>query len=105
MFSGLWTQRSLVPVPGKPLRTTVVVANAKGIHARPSSIVVSTARKFSAEIHIHSKNGKADAKKLLDVLSLGMPKGTELTLETSGPDAEKALLAMKALLESQFPFD
>lgn len=87
------------------LRGKAVVRNKKGIHARPSSLVVEEARKFASRITLRCNGIDADAKRLFDVLSLGADKGAEIEIEVSGPDAPKAMEAIKELLEKQFPYE
>ena len=45
---------------------------------------------------------RVNAKSLLGVLSLGIVKGTEITLIANGPDEEEAVEALAALLASDF---
>jgi phosphotransferase system HPr (HPr) family protein len=44
----------------------------------------------------------ANAGSVLELMALGAGQGTELTLESSGPDGEKALDALVALFGNNF---
>ena len=48
-----------------------------------------------------------NAKSILDLMTLGAPKGTELAIEVEGPDAQEALAAMVGVFDrvAQGDFD
>jgi phosphotransferase system HPr (HPr) family protein len=62
-----------------------------GLHARPASKWVDTAKRFTNEIRIYKDAEFADAKTLTDLLALGVTSGTALRLAARGPDAQRAL--------------
>ena len=66
-----------------------------GLHARPQE-----AQNFSSDIQIQSDNGTADAKSMLDILSLAISTGCTLTLLARGDDAREALTALADYLEN-----
>ena len=45
---------------------------------------------------------EADAKSILDLLSLAAPQGTELILRAHGPDAGAAISGLSRLFEDMF---
>ena len=63
---------------------TVMIENKTGIHARPASVFVQTATKFKSKIQIEAKGKKVDAKSILMLMSMGLVKGTELTIMPRG---------------------
>ena len=67
---------------------TVMIENKTGIHARPASVFVQTATKFKSKIQIEAKGKKVDAKSILMLMSMGLVKGTELTIIAEGEDEE-----------------
>jgi len=81
----------------------LVLNNEVGLHARPAALFTKTAGGFSNTAIEVVKDGKAvNGKSILDVLALGVSRGTTITLRTEGPDAEEALRALSALIESNF---
>ena len=76
------------------------IKDENGIHARPAGHIVSTAKKFAAQIRvIFPEGGKsADAKKLFEVMGLGVKQGDTIQIEAEGQDAEKALHALDIVL-------
>jgi phosphotransferase system HPr (HPr) family protein len=83
----------------------IQVANPVGLHARPASLFVRTAAKFSSQLMVANKttgSPAVNAKSILSVLTLGVMPLHEITLTAEGDDAEAALLALQALIESDF---
>ena len=78
--------------------------NPQGVHARPSAQLVRTAAVFESEIQvINLDNGaEANAKYLLDVMTLVATCGCELEFVASGEDAAAAVAALAALVDSGF---
>ena len=81
---------------------TMTIENKTGIHARPASIFVQTATKFKSKIQLQAKGKTIDAKSILMIMSMGLVKGTEVTIIADGPDEAEAVKALKDLIESKF---
>lgn len=84
---------------------TIPVRHKVGLHARPASLFVQTAAKFSSKIKVRNctTNGKfVDAKSIIMVLTLGVMKDHEVEIQTEGADADAALAALRSLIESNF---
>lgn len=74
-----------------------VITNETGLHARPAALLVQAAGKFDSEITLQYKEKKVNLKSIMGVLSLGIGKGSEITITIEGGDEE---LAMKELEET-----
>ena len=81
---------------------TLTIENKTGIHARPASVFVQTAAKFKSKVQVQAKGKAADAKSILMLMSLGLSKGTEITISADGPDEAEAVAALKELIETKF---
>jgi len=84
---------------------TVQVKHKVGLHARPASLFVQTASKFSSNIKVKNLSAKGefvDAKSIIMVLTLGVMKDHEVVIQTDGTDADAALGALTALIENNF---
>ena len=81
---------------------TYVITDEAGIHARPASIFVQTATKFKSKIQIKAKGKTVDAKSILMIMSMGLVKGTEITIAADGEDEAAAVKALKDLVVSKF---
>ena len=81
---------------------TLTIENKTGIHARPASVFVQTAAKFKSKVQVQAKGKTADGKSILMLRSLGLSKGTEITISADGPDEAEAVAALKELIETKF---
>jgi PTS hybrid protein len=77
---------------------TVQLVNETGLHARPAAEFVKTAAKYEAAVRV---NG-VDAKSLLGIMALALPKGATVSIEATGDDAQDAVDALEALVRSGF---
>ena len=97
------TKINPLPPPFNPTaEATTTIENVVGIHARPASIMVQEASKFKSRIHIKAKGRTVDAKSVLMIMSMGLTKGTEITIMADGEDAKEAVEALKELVDSKF---
>jgi phosphotransferase system HPr (HPr) family protein len=79
-----------------------VIANELGLHLRAAAVVVRTANRFEARITIEAGKAAADARSLLDLLTLSASKGTRVRVVAEGTDAEAAVEAIGALIARNF---
>ena len=80
----------------------VVISNQVGLHARPATFFIQKANEFKASIWVEKDDRRVNAKSLLGVLSLGIVKGTAITIIADGSDEEEAVAALSALIVSDF---
>ncbi len=83
----------------------IVVTHKVGLHARPASIFVQTANKFTSDItvrNVTSGGEPVDAKSILMVLTLGVMKDHEIELQIDGSDEQQALDCLGELVRSNF---
>ena len=81
---------------------TITIENKTGIHARPASIFVQTGTKFKSKVQIQAKGKTVDAKSILMIMSMGLVKGTEITIVADGPDEAEAVKDLTELVASKF---
>lgn len=79
----------------------VTVNNEVGLHARPATYFIQKANEFKSDIWVEKDERRVNAKSLLGVLSLGIVKGTAITLIADGPDAKEAVEALAQLVDNQ----
>ena len=80
----------------------VVVQNQVGLHARPATFFIQKANEFKSSVWVEKDERKVNAKSLLGVLSLGITKGTVITIMADGSDEETAVSTLVELIDSNF---
>ena len=70
----------------------ITVNNEVGLHARPATFFIQKANEFKSGIWVEKEDRRVNAKSLLGVLSLGIVKGTTITLIADGADEKEAVL-------------
>ncbi len=80
----------------------VVVQNQVGLHARPATFFIQKANEYKSSVWIEKDEKRVNAKSLLGVLSLGVTKGTNITIIADGVDEEKAVGELVSLISSDF---
>ncbi len=84
------------------LTREVTINNQVGLHARPATFFIQKANEFKSNIWIEKDDRKVNAKSLLGVLSLGIVKGTSVSLIADGSDEKEALNTLESLINSDF---
>lgn len=80
----------------------VTISNSVGLHARPATFFVQKANSFKSSIWVEKEDCRVNAKSLLGVLSLGISKGTTITLIADGVDEGLAIDGLAELIDSEF---
>ena len=80
----------------------LTITHEVGLHARPASMFVQTAAKFSSDVEVTYGEKTVNAKSILAVLTLGAHKDAEITVKAEGDDAEDALKALEELVLDNF---
>lgn len=80
----------------------VIINNQVGLHARPATFFIQKANEFKSSIWIEKDDRRVNAKSLLGVLSLGIVKGTAVTIVADGVDENDAILTLSELIDSDF---
>jgi len=78
---------------------TVEITNDTGLHTRPGNEFVTVAKTFESKIEVENETGKkVKGTSLLKLLSLGIKKGTKVTVHAEGSDSETAVEKLTDLL-------
>lgn len=83
----------------------VTIVNKLGLHARATAKLVTCARGFESRVLIRKGTREVSGKSMMGLMMLAAGKGTELEVETDGPDAEDALNTVCALIADRFGED
>ncbi len=82
-----------------------IIRNKVGLHARPASLFVQTAKKFKSKITIRKEENEVNAKSIIGVLSLGAEKGDRVVIKIEGEDEREALKEIEELFNTNFGED
>lgn len=80
----------------------IQLKNETGLHARPASMFVKEASKYSCDIKIIKDGKEFNGKSIMGILSMGVQKGDIITVQADGEDENKALDSLKTLVSSNF---
>lgn len=80
----------------------IVVSNKLGLHARASAKLTQLAGRFSSDVFIARAGKRVNAKSIMGVMMLAAGRGTTVTVDAEGPDAEQALIEIEALFNDKF---
>ena len=86
--------------PGRELcEIEVEIKNADGLHMRPAMQFVDIANQFDAEITVSNAQTSVDGKSIMQMSMLAATCGTKLKVAAKGDDAQKAIEALRELVE------
>lgn len=80
----------------------VTVLNSVGLHARPATYFIQKANSFKSSLWVECGDRRANAKSLLGILSLGITKGTRITIIADGADEADAIEGLANLILAGF---
>jgi phosphocarrier protein FPr len=80
----------------------VVVPNELGFHARPAARIVGALSGLDAEVWVTLGEKKANARSVNQLSMLGARQGDRTAFRASGPDARRALDALRLLADANF---
>lgn len=78
------------------------IQNEKGLHARASAKFVETVEAHDAMADVSKDGVTVPGDSIMGLMMLAAPKGTCITIETSGPEAEKLAIALEELVNNLF---
>ena len=80
----------------------LTLKNRLGLHARAAAKFVHAAATFESKITITKDGDEVDGKSILGLLLLAAGKGTPLLVRAEGPDEDRALTALRDLVDRKF---
>ena len=79
----------------------VEIKNADGLHMRPAMQFVDIANQFECDVTVGSGETNVDGKSIMQMSMLAATCGTKLKIKAEGPDAQKAVIALRELVEGK----
>ena len=84
------------------MEQTYTIINKLGLHARAAAKFVTTASGFDSEITVSRDGRIVNGKSIMGVMMLAAARGTQITVNAHGNDAEAALDAIGGLINDCF---
>ncbi|MFP5467856.1 MAG: HPr family phosphocarrier protein [Gammaproteobacteria bacterium] len=84
------------------IKTTATISNKLGLHARASAKLTKLAGSFPCEVWMSRGERRVNAKSIMGVMMLAAGIGTEVQIETDGPQEQEAMDALVALIQDRF---
>lgn len=86
---------------GGPTEFRFIITDPLGIHARPAGEIAKIIKRYDCHFTIEAGNKKAIDGSVIQMLSLGAAKGTELYCHAEGPEAPQAIDAVRKYLKKE----
>lgn len=80
----------------------VEIVNQLGMHARPAAMFVKLASTFDSDVEIGNATMMVNGKSIMGVMMLAAECGSKVTIKATGPDADRAVEALAALVARGF---
>lgn len=84
------------------IKTTATISNKLGLHARASAKLTKLAGTFPCDVWMSRNGRRINAKSIMGVMMLAAGIGSEVELETDGPEEGPAMEALLALINDKF---
>ncbi|MEE9200986.1 MAG: phosphoenolpyruvate--protein phosphotransferase, partial [Candidatus Brocadiales bacterium] len=78
------------------------ILNADGLHARPATRFAEIANSYFSDIRVKAKDKEVNGKSVIELLTLGAERGTDIRIIADGKDADAALGALSNLVSGNF---
>jgi phosphocarrier protein HPr len=78
------------------------IINHKGLHARASARFVQTVEGYDADVRVTRCGETVGGLSIMGLMMLAAARGTTITVQTSGKEAQACMAAIEALLADKF---
>ena len=82
-------------------KLSFVVSDPVGLHARPATILVNQASKFSSNINLIYNGKSVNLKSIMGVMSLGVPTKATVEIEAEGEDEKDVIDSIAKVIKEQ----
>ena len=86
---------------GKMTRELTLL-NRYGMHVRPAGLFAKVASRYDASVEVEKDGNVVSGKSIMALMTLEATCGTVLKVTAEGPDAEKVLSELEALVSRKF---
>lgn len=91
--------------PARKIEKELAIPNRLGLHARPAAMFVRIASRYRSEIWVSKEGEEVNGKSIMGLMMLAAGQGSKLHVRCEGPDADKAMEEIEALIKAGFNED
>lgn len=84
------------------IKASATISNKLGLHARASAKLTKLAGSYPCEIFLARGERRVNAKSIMGVMMLAAGLGTEIEIETDGPDEQAAMDGIRNMITDKF---
>lgn len=84
------------------LTREIEILNERGLHGRAAGMIMQLCETYQCRIEICFDGERADARSIMDLLTLAATQGSKITVEAEGTDAPQLIDAIEALIANRF---
>ena len=84
------------------IKQNTTIVNQLGLHARASAKLTKLAGSFPCSVFMSRGGRRINAKSIMGVMILAAGMGTQVEIETDGPQEQEAMDALLALIADKF---
>ncbi|MBO0601357.1 phosphocarrier protein HPr [Sporosarcina sp. E16_3] len=77
------------------------VTSNEGLHARPSSVLVSAVTPFTSDVKLAYMDKTVNLKSIMGVMSLGISAGADIKVIADGEDEEALMAKVDEVMKSE----
>ena len=84
------------------IKTDTTITNKLGLHARASAKLTKLAGSYPCEVWMSRGERRVNAKSIMGVMMLAAGIGSQVVVETDGPQEQEAMDALLAIINDKF---
>lgn len=84
------------------VKTTLIIQNQKGLHARAAAAFVKCIADLDAEVFVEKDGQEVDGSSILGLMMLAASKGCSINVRACGAEAQKAIDDLTVLVDALF---
>ncbi len=84
------------------IKNDTTISNKLGLHARAAAKLTKLAGSYPCEVWMTKGERRVNAKSIMGVMMLAAGIGSEVSIETDGPQEDEAMQALLALIADKF---
>ena len=87
------------------LEKELTIINRLGLHARPAAMFVRITSRYRSEVWVAKEGEEINGKSIMGLMMLAAGQGSKLKIRCEGPDADKVMEELEALIQQKFNED